>query len=103
MYRFFPESNFDLRYAGSAGYFTATQFFLCLLKRHIEPIQKGNSIMQGLKARTIEEVLALPDEEIDIATAILLLSKQWDSTVDVEKYRKQIDEIATLLKPIVAK
>ena len=59
--------------------------------------------MQGLKATTIEQVLALPDEEIDIATAILLLSKQWDNTVDVEKYRRQIDEMATLLKPIVAK
>ena len=59
--------------------------------------------MQGLKVRTIEEVLALPDEEIDIATAILLLSKQWDNTVDVEKYRKQIDEMATSLEPIVAK
>ena len=43
---------------------------------------------QGLKATTIDEVLALPDEEIDIATAILLLSKQWDKAVDVEKYRK---------------
>jgi len=59
--------------------------------------------MQGLKAKTIEEVLALPDEEIDIATAALILSKQWDSTVDIEKYRRQIDEMATLLKPIVAK
>ncbi len=57
---------------------------------------------QGLKATTIDEVLALPDEEIDIATAILLLSKQWDKAVDVEKYRKQLDEMAISLEPIVA-
>ncbi|MBC8228959.1 tetratricopeptide repeat protein [bacterium] len=69
---------------------------------------------QGLRATTIEEVLVLPDYEIDIATAILLLSKQWDNTekplcpsaslrVDVEEYRKQIDEMAKSLEPIVAK
>jgi len=58
---------------------------------------------QGLKATTIEEVLALPDEEIDIATAILLLSKEWDKIVDVEKYRKRIDGMAMSLEPIVAK
>ena len=59
--------------------------------------------MQGLKANTIDEVLALPDEEIDIATAGLLLSKQWDNTVDIEKYRRQIDEMALSLEPMVAK
>jgi regulator of sirC expression with transglutaminase-like and TPR domain len=59
--------------------------------------------MRGSKARTIEEVLALPEEEIDIAIAILLLSKQWDDTVDVEKYRKQIDRMAASLQPVVTK
>ena len=59
--------------------------------------------MQANKITTIQDMLALPDEEIDMATAILLLSKQWDNTVDVEKYIRQIDEMATLLKPIVAK
>lgn len=59
--------------------------------------------MRGLKAANIEEVLALPDEEIDIATAALLLSKKWDDTMDIEEYRKQIDEMAASLKPIAAK
>ena len=52
-----------------------------------------------MQATTIDEVLALPDSEIDIATAILLLSKQWGNTIDVEKYRKQIDEMAMSLEP----
>jgi len=49
---------------------------------------------QGLEATTLEEVLALPDEEIDLATTILILSKEWDASFGVTGYLKEIDRIA---------
>ncbi len=40
--------------------------------------QLSNYNPQGLKAYTLEEVLALRDEEIDLATAIMILYREWD-------------------------
>lgn len=59
--------------------------------------------MRKLKVTTIEELLALPDEEIDLATAALLLAKQWDSTVDIDRYRAQVNGMAESLRPALAK
>jgi len=49
---------------------------------------------QGLKATTLKEVLALPDEEIDLATAIMILCKEWDPSVDVTGPLEEIDRMA---------
>ncbi len=54
----------------------------------------SNYNLRGLKATTLEEVLALPDEEIDLATAILILSKEWDASFDVTGSLKEIDRMA---------
>jgi len=40
--------------------------------------QLSNYNPQGLKAGTLEEVLALRDEKIDLATAIMILYREWD-------------------------
>ncbi len=40
--------------------------------------QLSNYNPQGLETTTLEEVLALPDEDIDLATAIMILYKEWD-------------------------
>ena len=52
---------------------------------------------QGLKAATFEQVLALPDEQIDLATAILILCQEWDSRLEMEEFRKEIDKMAAEL------
>jgi len=53
---------------------------------------------QGLKATTLEEVLALPDEEIDLATAIMILYKEWDASFDGAGSLEEIDRMALELE-----
>ena len=59
--------------------------------------------MRVSKSMTIGEILSLPDEEIDIAAAALVLSKQWDKTVDIERYIKRIDKMANSLQLVMTK
>ena len=63
--------------------------------------QLSNRDLKGLKSKTIEEILALPDEQIDLCTAILLISRKdyrnlfnYYIYIDIDKYRKIVDEIA---------
>lgn len=56
--------------------------------------QLSNYNPQGLKATTLEEVLVLPDEEIDLATTILILYKEWDPNFDVTGSLEEIDRMA---------
>jgi len=53
---------------------------------------------QGLKATTLEEVLVLPEEEIDLTTAILILYKEWDPNFDVTGSLEEIDRMALELE-----
>ncbi|HBG77531.1 MAG TPA: hypothetical protein DDW84_01600 [Phycisphaerales bacterium] len=48
----------------------------------------------GLYANSIEKALELSENDIDLATAVLLVSKRWDTSINIEFYRNQIDEIA---------
>ncbi len=50
--------------------------------------------IRGLRARSLDEVIKLPDEEIDIATAALLVSKEINPDLDVKRYVAMIDEMA---------
>ncbi|MCE5186131.1 MAG: tetratricopeptide repeat protein [Planctomycetaceae bacterium] len=54
----------------------------------------ANRDKQGLRSYTIEGVLRLPDEEIDIGTAALILSREWGTTKTTHVYRAKIDEYA---------
>ena len=53
---------------------------------------------KGLRATTLEEVLALPDEEIDLATAIMILYKEWDPRFDPAGSLEEIDTMARELE-----
>ncbi len=53
---------------------------------------------QGLEATTLEEVLALPDDEIDLATAIMILYKEWDPSFDATGSLEEIERMAVELK-----
>ncbi|TES85230.1 tetratricopeptide repeat protein [Candidatus Aerophobetes bacterium] len=64
--------------------------------------QLSNYNPQGLKAYTLEEVLTLPDEEIDLATAIMILYKEWDVGFDVTGPLQEIDEMARELETQIA-
>jgi len=48
----------------------------------------------GLYARSIEQVLRLRDEEVDLATAALIVSEQWSNMVHGRRYLARLDSIA---------
>ncbi len=54
----------------------------------------ANEGRRGLYARSIEDVLRLPDDEIDLATAALIVSERWSDMVHGRTYLSQLDEMA---------
>ena len=48
----------------------------------------ANENFGGLYARSIEKVLRLEDNEIDLATAALLLSDEWNDGIYRSRYRQ---------------
>ncbi len=65
-----------------------------LLSLQADGVTLANSQKQGLRAYTIEGMLRLPDNEIDIGTAALILSRQWGSQRTLYVYRRKIDDMA---------
>jgi hypothetical protein len=64
--------------------------------------QLSNQSLKGLKAKTIDEVLALPDSEIDLSTAILLINKKvskalYQTDIEIENYIDKLDDIAVAI------
>jgi len=54
----------------------------------------ANEGKRGLYARSIEQVLRLDDEEIDLATAALIVSEQWSDIVHGRRYLTDLDNMA---------
>jgi regulator of sirC expression with transglutaminase-like and TPR domain len=52
----------------------------------------------GLRAESIEEVLRLPEEEIDIGRAALLVSREDRPGIDLDRYLARLDEAAARLR-----
>ena len=48
----------------------------------------------GLYVNSVEKALHLDEEDIDLATAVLLVSKRWEPSIKLENYRDRIDEMA---------
>ncbi len=57
-----------------------------------EPL--ANEEKSGLYARSIEQVLRLDAEEVDLATAVLIISEQWNDNVYGRRYISKIDDMA---------
>jgi regulator of sirC expression with transglutaminase-like and TPR domain len=71
-------------------------------------LRNSATVLKGLEARSLDEVLRLPDDEIDLATAILLISqeahKDLDNIdIDVHRYRHRVDEMASALLSRIGK
>ena len=63
-------------------------------------LRNSATVLKGLEARSLDEVLRLPDDEIDLATAILLISKEAHKDldnidIDIHRYRHRVDDIAS--------
>jgi tetratricopeptide (TPR) repeat protein len=65
---------------------------LCLSVEDQEPLANAN--LEGLYVHSIEEVLRLPPEQIDIGTAALIVSESWSDMVAGTKYQQQLNDIA---------
>ncbi len=54
----------------------------------------ANQHKRGLNVISIDQVLRLPDDEIDIGTAALIVSEEWSDVVNGLRYREDLDEMA---------
>jgi tetratricopeptide (TPR) repeat protein len=66
-----------------------------------EPLANENR--DGLYARSIEQVLRLDDEEVDLATAVLIVSEQWSDVVAGRRYLADLDDMALEIRARLAK
>ncbi len=60
--------------------------------RRNEPL--ANDRKSGLYARSIEQVLRLREDEIDLATAALIVSEHWSDMVYGRRYLETLDDLA---------
>ncbi len=63
-----------------------------LQARSSGPLANWNK--SGLNAKSIEQVLRLPENEVDLATAVLIVSEQWSDMVYGRKYLERLDNMA---------
>ncbi len=68
--------------------------FIIILTHPSAVAQHSSYSLRGLRATNIEEVLALPNEEINLATAIAILYKEWDVSFDVTGFFDEIGRMA---------
>ena len=54
----------------------------------------ANAGKAGLYVKSLEEVLRLPDSEMDLATATLIASEYWSDMVAGRRYLEQLDAMA---------
>ncbi|MBN1225881.1 MAG: tetratricopeptide repeat protein, partial [Deltaproteobacteria bacterium] len=74
------------------------------IKTNNDLTKLANQHLSGLKAETVKGIINLPDEQIDLATAIFLISRNDYRNlfnpyvyVDKDKYTEIVDEIALVL------
>jgi len=60
--------------------------------RQRQPLANENN--PGLYARSIEQVLRLREDEVDLATAALIASENWSDMVNGRRYLTELDNIA---------
>ncbi len=58
----------------------------------------ANAGRKGFHAKSIDDMFALPDEEIDVGLGALLIGKEYDPDLDVPKYLAQLDTMALELR-----
>lgn len=56
--------------------------------------QLANARKRGLRYNSIERILQLDNDQIDLATAVLVLSRDWGTTKTLHSYRRKIDLMA---------
>ena len=54
----------------------------------------ANENLRGLHTRSIEQILRLDEDEVDLATAVLIISEQWNDNVYGRRYLTDLDDMA---------
>ncbi|MCF7973360.1 MAG: tetratricopeptide repeat protein [Phycisphaerae bacterium] len=54
----------------------------------------ANQSKRGLNVVSIDQVLQLPDDQIDLGTAALIVSEEWSDVVNGLRYRDELDTMA---------
>ena len=57
-----------------------------------EPLANAN--LSGLYVNSIEQVLRLPPDQIDVGIAALIVSEAWSDMVAGRRYQQQLDDMA---------
>jgi len=78
-------------------------FLSLLLGRHCFSVEKPlvNEGKRGLYASSLDEVLRLDEDEIDLATAVLIASEQWSDIVEGLRHRDTIDDMAHQIQDMI--
>ncbi len=63
----------------------------------------ANADLRGLRVHTVEGVLRLEEDQIDLGTAALIISRNWGTTKTLHTYRRKIDLIAEEIQNRLAK
>lgn len=72
----------------------AALMFLCVLRVTSPAEPLANENLTGLYVRSIEQVLRLDPEEIDIGTAALIVAEEWSDMVNGRRYQAELDRMA---------
>jgi tetratricopeptide (TPR) repeat protein len=74
--------------------FLASMILCCLCLNAAMGAGLANQRKRGLNVISIDQVLQLPDDQIDIGTAALIVSEEWSDVVNGLRYREDLDEMA---------
>jgi tetratricopeptide (TPR) repeat protein len=72
----------------------AAVFVLCLSAATIFAAPLANENTPGLYVRSIEQVLRLEPDEIDIGTAAIIVAEEWSDMLPGRRYQTALDEMA---------
>jgi tetratricopeptide (TPR) repeat protein len=72
----------------------AAVFVLCLSEVTILAAPLANENLPGLYIRSIDQMLRLEPDEIDIGTAALIVAEEWSDMVPGRRYQTVLDEMA---------
>jgi regulator of sirC expression with transglutaminase-like and TPR domain len=63
----------------------------------LDPSEIPHRRLKGLDALTLEEILALPEDQIDVGTAALIIANTWNQNITVAKERANLDLLSVHL------
>src|SRR4030042_393220 len=72
----------------------AVSVVLCILTVMSPAEPLANENLTGLYVRSIEQVLRLDTDEIDIGTAALIVAEEWSDMVHGRRYQTELDRMA---------